>query len=238
MPRARTISDNDELDAGVATVDGTLSKSREIEGISRPLHKAKSQGNLVNNGNSRTLPTPTNRTQMHKLLRSKKSVSRSKSVPDKDAQSAADRLLEMPFEEIAKGGLNKPRSHTAGEGSIFESEIDNKPSNEKAKSGRFHSEKPLDMGTSNAFKRYRQVDGTSQTEYSDSACLDCLRNGNRCDECIHKKSRPVSLGEVHFEEGDVNESRLYSRQYSDILLIPGPFDYHDQIAAIEDANSV
>jgi len=238
VPRARTISDNDELDAGAATVDGTLSKSREMEGISRPIHKAKSQGNLVNNGNSRTLPTPTNRTQMHKLLRSKKSVSRSKSVPDNESPTAADRLLEMPFEEIAKGGLNKPRSHTAGEGSAFDSEIDKRSSNEKVKSEGFHSEKPLNVGTSNALNKYHQGDGTSQTEYSDSACLDCLRNGNRCVECIHKKSRPVSLGEVHFEEGDVNESRLYSRQYSDILLIPGPFDYHDQIAAIEDANSV
>ena len=175
---------------------------------------------------------------MHKLLKSKKALSRTKSVPENEASTAADMLLEMPFDEMTKGNLNKLRRHTFQEDSVLDSEAGNSPNSEKGKSEGLHSEKSHNVATSNVINKYHQVDNTVKTEYSDGICLDCLRSGNKCIDCVHKKPRPVSVGEVHFEEGDVSESRLYNRQYSDILLIPGPFDYHDQIAAIEDTNSV
>ena len=242
VPHARTISDNDESDAVPASVDLPLSKSRDfgrkksghsdnVDTIT--LHKAKSQGNLINSRNINTLPAPANRTQMHRLLKSKKSLTRAKSIPDWESSTAADRLLEMSFEEMAKGNFNKPRRHTFAEDSTVDTENGTDPNAEKVL-----SMKSQNVATSNVLNKYNKVDSTLQTEYSDGICLDCLRSGNKCVDCIHKKPRPVSVGEVHIEEGDVKDSRLYNRQYSDILLIPGPFDYHDQIAAIEDTNSI
>ena len=173
---------------------------------------------------------------MHKLInrKSKKSLTRTRSVPDKESPTSADRLLEVPFEEMAKGNLSNPRRHTIHEDSLFESSDENGPRNEKTTS--VESQK---VATSNAFNKYHQVDSALPTEYSDGICLDCLRNRNKCIDCVHKKPRPVSADEVHFEESDASQSTLYARQYSDILLIPGPFDYHDQIASIEDpTNSI
>lgn len=243
VPRRRTISDSEET-VGATTVDGSYSINKAAgrkevavsDRILDSMHKSKSQGNLINSVKGNALSAPANRTQVHKLInrRAKKGLNRTNSAPGNESPAVADRLLEMPFEEMAIRGRNSPRRHTIHEDSAFDSSCENGPKVENTQ-GIVESQ---NVATANVFNKYHQVDSAVPTEYSDGICLDCLRNGNKCIDCGHKMSRPVSIDEVAFEGSDISDSKLYNRQFSDILLIPGPFDYHDKIGSIEDGNSV
>lgn len=244
VSQPRTISSDDEIDAGAIT-GGSFSRNQftsrressqsERIGDVDAIHKSKSQGNLTSNRKDSALSAPSNRTQIHKFItrKSKKGLSRAKSVPEKESSSSVDKLLEMPFEEMAKAGLKNPRRHTVNEENVSDSQRKIGPgSGEESQEGLVEFQ---NVATSNVFNKYHQVENA---EYSHGVCLDCLRNGNKCIDCVHKNPRPVSESEVHFEDSDASGSRLYNRQFSDILLIPGPFDYHDKISSIEDTNSV
>ncbi len=195
------------------------------------LHKSSSQGNLRS---KEKLPSVPNRTAMHELIRSKSSKKRlvkSKSMPDPESPNA-DRLLEVPFEDLMKGNVDKNILNGASSQGL-----DSKRRNSENKtrngedhfiSGHHHNHQ---HDTREIYADIIEHDNPK----SNAVCSQCLREGKRSINCHHNKDVITSVADVTLDENDVIESRQYRRQFSDILLIPGPFEDQDRLVSPDDS---
>ena len=199
------------------------------------IHKSVSQGELqIRNGSN--LPSLPHRTQMHRLInrKSKKGSNKSKSLTDQESPNSDDRLLEVPFEELMRGKIDK--------------DIIRKTRNShQSKDNPTNKSVSLFMSDENVSRKTVGCDNGGLTEnvgFSKSGstdikqvCSQCLRDGKTCIECEHSGERSASLDEVSLEDNELSKSRQYSRQFSDILLIPGPFDDQDKLGSPEDSGT-
>ncbi|XP_065056759.1 UV radiation resistance-associated protein-like [Rhopilema esculentum] len=250
IPHGRTLSETDEPDSGVA-VNSPVAKRDDSRSSERPrsfhsvemndyeaLHKSKSQGSLQNQGGNSGLPAPSNRTQMHRLIsfKSKKGPSRARSLPDRESPTSSNLLLQVPFEEMVQGKVENVRRNTLQDipSGNYENGFQKLP--EKGLSSDVINSQYGDfVMDSGKIKTGRVAPKFEQDDCTDKFCLECLRNGDKCIDCTHRNHDPVGVEDVQFDESKLPDTAgLYSRQDSDILLIPGPFDDHDKIESIED----
>ena len=209
--------------------------------IFESIHKSKSSGDINKRG-SNSLAAPPNRTQMHKLInrKSKKMLKRASSMPDPESPTSADLLLEVPFEDMLKGNAATVRRNTIQEGddSDFSPHKNGVHTTDGITMSKRGEQRNIYSGNEAVPKRGKNIElnEIKNQEYGATVCLECLRSGRKCIDCIHRKQSPVSVEDVHFGEGDLTDARPFNRQYSDILLIPGPFDDHDQIASIDESS--
>lgn len=250
VPLDRTLSEANESDTSPSVertrreTESSFERPRSFHDdkidIFENIHKSKSSGDINNRGSNK-LPAPPNRTQMHKLInrKSKKMTKRASSMPDPESPRSADLLLEVPFEDMLKGNAATVRRNTIQGGD----DVDFAPHKNGVHADGITMDKRGEQG--NIYPRneavskrgkHIELNEIKKQEYGATVCLECLRSGRKCIDCIHRKQSPVSVEDVNFGDGELTGARPFNRQYSDILLIPGPFDDHDQIAAIDESS--
>ena len=150
-------------------------------------------------GSNPGLKSSQNQTQMHRFIArksSKKSLSRTRSAPpDSPNSNSSDILLEIPFEDIVRGAYHSKSGSTKQ----LKRNLD------------FSKEQPI----------------VPTTEEETEAQQIPVGNGEDFTDNGQNYGSYVDVGDVHLEQRKQPPkapTKQLNRQFSDMLVIPGPFD--------------
>ncbi len=151
-------------------------------------------------------------------------------MPDPESPGNADRLLEVPFEDLMKGNFDKSILNGARSNSNSSSRNDSDLAflSETHRSNGIYADIDSNKSTRT---NHDSIDGTN------GVCGKCLREGQGSVGCSHLKDVIASINEINMDGTGGVEPRPYSRQLSDILLIPGPFEDQDKLCSPDESSA-